>query len=140
MNLRRFILGCRRGIRTNRLLQVGSILAFWLIGEGLSRWTHLPIPGGVIGLMIVLALLASHRLSHASLRRGANWLLADMLLFFVPATMAVLDHREFLGLLGLKILSVILVGTLVVMSVTALVVELSIRWSGSLGAHGHGVE
>jgi holin-like protein len=60
-----------------------------------------------------------------------------MLLFFVPAVLAVMDHREFLGLLGLKILSVILLGTVVVMSVTALVVDLGYRLSE---AHGRGLE
>ncbi len=39
-----------------------------------------------------------------------------------------LDHREFLGLLGLKILIVILVGTATVMGVTALTVDLCYRW------------
>jgi len=48
-----------------------------------------------------------------------------------------MDHREFLGLLGLKILSVILLGTVVVMSVTALVVDLGYRLSE---AHSRGLE
>jgi holin-like protein len=51
-----------------------------------------------------------------------------MLLFFVPAVMAVLDHHEFVGLLGLKIVAVILVGTVLVMGGTALTVDLCYRW------------
>jgi holin-like protein len=46
----------------------------------------------------------------------------------VPAALAVLEHREFLGVLGLKVLTVILVGTLAVMAVTVVTVELCQRW------------
>ncbi len=75
-----------------------------------------------------MALLASRRISLFSMRRGAEWFLADMLLFFIPAVLAVLGHRELLGLLGLKILAVICIGTLTVMTVTAFTVDLCYRW------------
>lgn len=62
------------------------------------------------------------------MHRGANWLLGEMLLFFVPAVMSLLDHREFLGVLGVKLLVVILLGTALVMIGTALTIELCYRW------------
>jgi holin-like protein len=137
MSPRKLILAGRRAVRGSRLSQIVLVLGFWLLGNAVARLSGLPIPGGIIGMLIVLALLASRRLSHASLRQGANWFIAEMLLFFVPAVLAVMDHREFIGLLGLKILSVILLGTLVVMAVTALVVDLGYRL---LEAQGDAVE
>lgn len=133
MSPRKIILAGRRAVRSSRLSQIALVLGFWLLGNAVARLSGLPIPGGIIGMLIVLALLASRRLSHASLRQGANWFIAEMLLFFVPAVLAVMDHREFLGLLGLKILSVILLGTLVVMAVTALVVDLGYRFLEAQG-------
>jgi len=124
---RPIILAIRHGLRGSRLLQAGLIMAFWLAGEGLVRLLDLPVPGAILGLIAVLALLASGRISLLSMRRGAEWLLADMLLFFVPAVLAILDHHEFLGLMGVKILAVILVGTVIVMTVTALTVDAAIR-------------
>jgi len=62
------------------------------------------------------------------MRRGAYWLLAEMLLFFVPATMGIIDHREFLSALGLKLVAVIVVGTLTVMAGTATTIEVFYRW------------
>ena len=103
-------------------------ILFWALGEGLARMLDLPVPGGIVGMVAVLALLASGWLRPAALRRGAYWLLAEMLLFFVPAVMAVLDHHEFLGALGFKLAAVILVGTLTVMGVTALTVDACYRW------------
>ena len=97
--------------------------------KDVARLTGLPLPGGIVGMVLVLLLLASHRLSLFSLKRGAEWFLAEMLLFFVPAVLAVVDHGELLGLLGLKVLLVILGGTMTVMGVTALTVDLCYRWS-----------
>lgn len=128
MTTRPLTLFARRSLRHSRLLQIALLCGFWLAGEALVRSLLLPIPGGVAGLFIVLALLGSGRLRLGSMRRGADWLLAQMLLFFVPAVLAIIDHPEFLGWVGLKLLAVILLGTLVVMGVSALVVDLCCRW------------
>ncbi|MBS7544959.1 CidA/LrgA family protein [Ancylobacter oerskovii] len=109
-------------------LQVMLVIGFWLLGEALVRLLGIPLPGGIVGLAILLALFATRRLKARRLRRGAQWLLADMLLFFVPAVLAVLDHRELLGLTGLKILFVILFSTVSVMIATALTMEACQRW------------
>jgi len=136
MNARRLTLRSRHWLHHSRLLQIGLLFAFWFAGEALVRLAGLPLPGGILGMAMVLLLLASGRLSLFSMRRGAQWLLAEMLLFFVPAVLAILDHREFLGLLGLKIVVVILLGTLAVMGVTALTVDLCFRWRSAHGAAG----
>lgn len=124
MHKRRFLLWVSR----HPMLQLGLMVGFWLAGEGLVRMLSLPVPGGLVGLGAVLLLLVTRSLSATGLRRGAQWLLADMLLFFVPAVLAVLDHREFLGLMGLKILCVIVLSTALVMLVTASVVDACCRW------------
>ncbi len=118
-----------RRFRRSRLLQVALVAAFWLAGEAIARTTGLPVPGSIIGLGLALAALCARGLNVASLKRGANWFLADMLLFFVPAVLAILDHREFLGILGLKVFGIILISTTAVMCVTALTVDLCYRWS-----------
>jgi putative effector of murein hydrolase LrgA (UPF0299 family) len=40
---------------------------------------------------------------------------------------AILDHQELIGLLGLRVLAVSILGTVIVMSVTALVVDVGCR-------------
>lgn len=117
-----------RFLHRNPALQLVVLVAFWLVGEALARFMDFSIPGGIIGLAVLLILLITRRVSTLSMRRGAEWLLADMLLFFVPAVLAILDHREFFGLLGLKILFVIAASTAAVMLVTVLVTERCCRW------------
>jgi len=128
MTSRKFTLICRRNLRRSRFLQILLIIAFWLIGDALVHWFGFPVPGGVVGMIILIALLASRSFSPLNVRLGAEWLLAEMLLFFIPAVPAILNHHEFLGWLGLKVLLVILGGTAVVMIVTALVVDACIHW------------
>jgi holin-like protein len=117
----------RRFVHRNEPLQLGLLLAFWLAGQSMVQLAGLPIPGGVLGMLVVLLLFATGRLSVLSIRRGAEWFITDMVLFFVPAVVAVLDHRELLGLVGLKVLTVIVGSTLAVMGVTGLTVDLCYR-------------
>jgi holin-like protein len=119
----------RRLLRRNRLAQLALVAAFWLAGEQLARLTGAPLPGSIIGMALALVALGLRGVHPGSMKRGANWLLAEMLLFFVPAVLALLDHSELLGLMGLKILTVIVISTLAVMCVTALTVDLCYRWS-----------
>jgi holin-like protein len=60
--------------------------------------------------------------------KGAGWLLAEMLLFFVPAAMILMQNPQMFGLLGLKLLAIIVVGTILVMAATALTIDVLFRW------------
>lgn len=125
-------------IKTNQLhvvFQVLLLIGFWLLGEIVVRMTHLPIPGGIAGMLIVVGLLTSRRLDVTWLRLGSEWLLAEMLLFFIPAVLVVLDHREFLGIVGLKIFVVIVLGTILVMTITAFTVDIWQRIEHGPGRH-----
>lgn len=110
------------------LLQIGLLVLFWWAGDVLVRATGLPFPGSIAGFALLLAMLASGILPTTCIAPGADWLLARMLVLFVPAALAILDYPQFLGLAGLKVLFVIIVGSAVVMAVTARVVCLAIRW------------
>ena len=127
-----------RSCRRSRWLQVLVILGFWFAGDLTVHMTGLPVPGAVLGLFLLLLLLGSGKFGLGSVRHGARFFLADMLLFFIPAVLAVLDHPELAGMLGVKILAVILTSTLIVMLVTAAVVDLCHRWLNSWQEAGHG--
>jgi holin-like protein len=56
-------------------------------------------------------------------RAGARWLLAEMLLFFVPAVVAVVNYAQLLMVDGWRIFAVIALSTLMVLGATAWVVD-----------------
>ena len=86
-----------------------------------------------MGLALLLVLFASGILKPAMLQLGAGWLMAEMLLFFIPALMSLLDYGPLLRSEGWKILLVIMSSTVLVMLVTALSVEWMCRWRSSRG-------
>jgi hypothetical protein len=47
----------RRWLRGSRLWQVLLIVGLWIGAEWLVQATHLPIPSGIVGMMILLLLL-----------------------------------------------------------------------------------
>lgn len=140
MTTRQISVVLRRRLRLSRLAQISLLAGLWMLGQGIAGVARLPVPGAVVGLFLTLALLASGRVRVASVERGARWLLAEMLLFFVPAVLAVMDHRELLGWLGVKILVVILAGTAAVMAATALTIDLCLRLTSHPGWSRHAVE
>ena len=110
------------------LVELAILCALFLLGGQLATWLGWPIPGGVMGLALLLILFASGMLKPAMLQLGAGWLMAEMLLFFIPALMSLLDYGSLIREEGWRILLVIGVSTLMVMVVTALTVELVCRW------------
>lgn len=108
--------------------ELGILLALYLFGCQLAIWLHWPIPGGVIGLALLLLTFAFGWVKPAALQLGAGLLLAEMLLFFIPALMSLLDYGALMRSEGWRIMLVIGVSTLMVMLVTAFTVEAACRW------------
>lgn len=74
-------------------------------------------------MFLVLAALWLGWLPLAWCQEGARWLLAEMLLFFIPAVVAVVQYPDVIISAGPRILLVIVVSTLIVMAATSLVVD-----------------
>ena len=115
-------------LRESRIAQVALLAAVWLVGNLISRSLGLPFPGAIVGLGLMLALLLTGWVKPHAVRRGAKFLIGEMLLFFVPAVLAVLDHADWLSVTGLKLFAAVLIGTVLVMLGTAFAVDLSYRW------------
>ncbi len=104
------------------------LLGLYVLGCALATALGWPIPGGVIGLGLLLMAFATGWVKPAALQLGAGLLMAEMLLFFIPALMSLLDYGALLRQEGLRILLVIGASTLLVMLATALTVEVVCRW------------
>ncbi len=107
------------------------LLAFWGAGILVARLLHLPAPGSVVGLALLLGALAAGLVPLAWLEPAADGLLRHMLLFFVPAAVGVIDHPQLLGGPGLRAVGVVAVSTALVMAATGGVVEWLARRRGA---------
>ncbi|WP_202370152.1 CidA/LrgA family protein [Pseudomonas sp. MWU318] len=108
-------------------VELSVLLGLYLLGCQIAAWLTWPIPGGVIGMALLLLAFAFGWVKPAALQLGAGLLMAEMLLFFIPALMSLLDYGALLRDDGWRILLVIGVSTLMVMLVTAFTVELAVR-------------
>jgi holin-like protein len=111
----------------NTILQVGYLYLFALLGNLLTKWLHLPISGSIVGLFIVLCLLHFKVLKLSAVELGASFLMSEMLLFFIPSAVAIIQYKDEILQHGSQFLIVILLSTITVMIVTGLVAQYSIR-------------
>jgi holin-like protein len=74
------------------LVPLAVLLVCQLAGEALARLGGLPLPGPVLGLVILFVGLSIRGRVHDDLARVANGLLAHLSLLFVPAGVGVILH------------------------------------------------
>ncbi|MGB0126728.1 MAG: CidA/LrgA family protein [Rhodocyclaceae bacterium] len=103
------------------------LLLFQLAGEVLVQALALPLPGPVLGLMLMfLALLVQGKVPPP-LREASSGILQHFSILFVPAGAGVLLHAERIGTDWLPIAAALLVSTLLSIAVTALTLRLLMR-------------
>ena len=105
------------------VLQVVVLSCIWLSMDVLRQHFGWSMPAGLIGFGLLAAGLFSGVIKVQWLKGGTNWLLAEMLLFFVPAVLVVTEYPELIQNQGLRILAGIISSTLCVMVATAWAVD-----------------
>ena len=109
-----------------------AILAFQLSGEILSRGLHLPIPGPVLGmLLLVLGFYLSPRL-QALVQPVARALLDNLLILFVPAGVGAAIQFLSLGQQSLLVAVAVIVSTVLAIVAGAAAFALVARLSGNI--------
>lgn len=81
----------------NALKTLGQIFLLWLIYY-VSTWTveilHLPLPGSVLGMLLLFTLLSAGIIKEQWLSLGANPLLKHLSFFFIPIAVGLMDWGE----------------------------------------------
>ena len=112
--------------------QVGVLITAWWLADQAASALQLPFSGGVVGLALLVILLLAGWVRPAAIELGANWLLANMLLFFIPLVVSVVQFTELLKTQGLILFLNIGLGFASVMLATALTVEWVCRYERKL--------
>ncbi|WMT40768.1 CidA/LrgA family holin-like protein [Paenibacillus sp. D2_2] len=103
------------------ILQVAVLFFISLAMNYIVKWLHLPIPGTILGIIILFILLKTNVIKLSWIEQGANWLLAELLLFFIPAAVGVMNYMSLLEQDGIRILLVVISSTVIVMASSGLV-------------------
>ncbi|WP_106498381.1 CidA/LrgA family protein [Lentibacillus sp. Marseille-P4043] len=105
------------------LLNISLIIAFTWIGKGIVAITHIPIPGSIIGMVLLFFGLQSGWIKLSWVEAGAALLISEMLLFFIPAVVGFMQYSWMFGIKGLVILFIVVSGTALMMISTGVISE-----------------
>ena len=98
------------------------LLLMQSMGEAFSHFLHLPIPGPVVGMVLLLLALHWGPVQRA-VAPAAGFLLTHLSLLFVPVGVGVMTHLDLLGAYGLRLLVVIVLSTWAGMAATVWVLR-----------------
>lgn len=105
------------------------VLFLWL-GEALVRASGLPVPGALVGLVLLLAALIVRGQAPQGLQRASAPLLRHLMLFFIPAVAGVMTQFAWVADEWLPFLAACAGGAILTLAVTALTLRWSLRRLG----------
>jgi holin-like protein len=108
------------------------IVVFEIAGDLCQQVTGLPIPGPVLGMVLLLLFLIAKGGLPEHLDRAANGLLSYLPLLFVPAGVGVMAHFELVRAEWPALVAAILVSSALAIIVTAGTMRLVERLQGAL--------
>ena len=106
-----------------------TLLGFQLAGEVIARALRLPLPGPVLGMLLLFAALVVRGGVPEQLRATAQGLLNNLSLLFVPAGVGVMTHIALIRAAWLPIALTLVLSTLVTLIAAALTMQLLLRRS-----------
>lgn len=110
-------------MRGDMLGALTLLLVYQLVGEVAVQLLHLPVPGPVLGMLLLFVTLIARGEVSPTLRDTANGLLQHLSLLFVPAGVGVMVHGALISAEWLPIVAALVGSTALTIVITALVLR-----------------
>lgn len=107
--------------------QLMIILIFSFIGDILNHIIPLPIPVSIYGMVFLFIALLTRIIKLNQVETTAEFLLSIMLIFFVPASVGIIDTFFAYKSSMLPIIIIVIISTIIVMITTGLVSQFIIK-------------
>ncbi|WP_274649311.1 CidA/LrgA family protein [Paenibacillus humicola] len=105
------------------VMQIGFFIGVSILMDSLVRALHWKVPGSLLGIGVVFLLLQTKIVKVGWIDAGAKWLQAEMLLFFIPSAVGMLQYKSLIAANGVRIMAVIVCSTFAVMACAGLVAD-----------------
>lgn len=105
-----------------------TLLSYQLVGEILVRAVNLPVPGPVLGMLLLFVTLLWRGGAPRDVTEVSSGLLAHLSLLFVPAGVGIVRYLPLLRAEGLTLGAVLALSTLLTLAVTGAVFYLALGW------------
>ena len=99
------------------------ILAIYFAGEIISKLLHIPIPGNIIGMLLLFLLLTTKVIKVEKVENLANFFLDHLAFFFIPASVGLMASFNSLKGSIFRIIILCILTTIIVISVTGITVQ-----------------
>lgn len=116
------------------LIGITVLLCYQLAGEVLVLLSGIPVPGPVVGMVLLLITLLVRGKSAGALDGASTSLLSHLSLLFVPAGVGAMLHFQRIGAEWLPISVALVVSTLLTLLITALVMRALLAWRSTGGS------
>lgn len=103
------------------------LLTINFAGVFLQKLFNLPFPGTILGLLILFILFWTKILKVESVSKVCDFLILNMVIFFLPPAVELLEYMTVLKTGFFKILLLLILTTIITMVVTGKTVEFCIR-------------
>jgi holin-like protein len=104
-------------------LQILFLYFLYKSGTFVALGFHLPVPGSIVGMLILFLLLQFKLIQAKWVSEGANWLLSYLSLLFVPATVGIIDYLPFFASKGILTIFIVIISTFLVMMTAGLLTQ-----------------
>ncbi|MGG7178568.1 CidA/LrgA family protein [Clostridium paraputrificum] len=99
------------------------IFGTYLMGELISGLLNLPIPGNILGMLILLILLCTKIIKVEQIETVSNFLLDHLAFFFIPAGVGLMTSVGIIKDTWAKLIIVCIITTIVIIASTGLIVQ-----------------
>lgn len=103
------------------------ILVINFAGVIIQNIFHLPLPGTILGMLILFVLLWTKVLKVESIEKVCDFLILNMIIFFLPPAVELLEYMALLKTGFLKIIILLIATTVITMIVTGKTVDFCIK-------------
>lgn len=105
------------------LRQTGVILVVTFVGEILKSFLPFPVPASIYGLVLMLGLLIGNVVKLEAVEETSDFLIEIMPIMFIPATVGLIEAWATLSAIWLKVCSIMVITTILVMVTTGRVTQ-----------------
>lgn len=99
------------------------VIGIYLLCEFISKSLNLPIPGNILGMLLLLFLLIMNIVKIEDIDTVTNFFLDHLAFFFIPAGVGLLSSIFLIKDIWLKVTVVCFATTLLVIVVTGIIVQ-----------------
>lgn len=113
------------------LFSLAALLLMQLLGDAIVRLLGLPLPGALVGLLLLFGALLYRGHMPKALRDTCSHILQHLMLLFIPAVAGIMLHFDRIAQEWLPFLVACIGGTIVTIVVTSVVFHWMLRRSGA---------